>query len=355
MSNGRQRKVYIRRIRKIKIFYNKLSIVILTITLIFLVSCAGPKTKPTIKIADMGWMSNIPVINIMKIILEDELGYEVEFIPTLWAEPTFIALATDPPEVDIFAECWMPNLQPLVDKYVTEKGKVEIVSTSYIAPQGFVVPTYVVKGDLERGIAPIASNLYSVKQLNDYIYLFDRDKDGRGDLIGGPKGWLCTEINEWQLESWELNYDQLTQDEWVASSLFTAAYQEGEPVLIYCYEPTWFSFRFEITWLETPVYSNEAWTDYKVWKDWKAGKDVSWKPGIACGYPPSNILVVVTDEFNKRYPEAYRFLKNWSVPLKDLSELCYKIEIERLPVSYVTSNYIKEHSELVNQWLKGIK
>lgn len=345
----------VKKINNIKNYYSIFFLIILTVSMIFLVSCTGDQTKQVIKIADMGWMSNEPVINIMKIILEDKLGYEVEFIPTLTAEPTFISLAKDPSEVDIFAECWLPNQQSLVDEYVIDKGKVEIVSTSYIAPQGFVVPIYVIKGDPERGIAPMAPDLYSVKQLNDYIYLFDRDKDGRGDLIGGPKGWLCTEINEWQLESWELNYSQLTQDEWVSTSLLIAAYQEGEPFLSYYYEPTWLSSQFELTWLEAPAYSIEAWTDYKVWKDWKAGKDVSWKPGIACTYPPSNVLVLVTDDFKTKYPKAYQFLKNWSIPLKDLDELCYKTEIERLPISYVASNYIKEHPELVNKWLSSKK
>jgi len=68
--------------------------VFIAITVTLLASCQPPPTTPpVIKIADMGWQSNVPVINIMKIILEDELGYEVEFVPTLWAPDTFAALA----------------------------------------------------------------------------------------------------------------------------------------------------------------------------------------------------------------------------------------------------------------------
>ncbi|MGB2782365.1 MAG: glycine betaine ABC transporter substrate-binding protein, partial [Atribacterota bacterium] len=296
-----------------------------------------------------------PVINIMKVILEDKLNYEVEFVPTLYGELTFLALVKDPLEVDIFAECWQLNFQSLIDKYVINEKKAEIVSTSYLAPQGFVVPTYLIKGDPARGIAPLAPDLYSVEQLNDYIHLFDRNKDGSGDLIGGPDGWVCSKINEWQLESWGLNFHQLTQEEWVSSSLLIAAYQEGEPILSFFYEPTWQSSQLDLTWLEAPEYSDEAWSDYKVWEDWKAGKEVSWKPGKACAYPESKVLVVVTNEFKKKYPKAYQFLQNWSIPLEDLKELCYKIEIERLPVNYVASTYIKEHPEMVNRWLKGIK
>ncbi len=329
--------------------------VVIAITVTFSASCARAPATPVIKIADMGWQSNVPVINIMKIILEDELGYEVVFVPTLWAPDTFDALAKEPPDVDIFAECWMPNGQPLVDEYVTEKGQAEVVATSYVGRQGFVVPTYVIEGDPERGIEPMAPDLRSVEQLNDYVNLFDRDHDGRGDLVGGPEGWICTEINEWQLESWELSYDQIIQDEWISWSQLTSAYYEGEPILCYAYEPTWPTLLFGLTWLETPAYSDEAWADYEIWKDWKAGMDVNWEPGIACGYPPSEVLVVVTDEFSQKYPDAYRFLQNWSIPVEDLTDLSVQIELHRLPAAYVASEYMKEHQELVHQWLAGIE
>ncbi len=181
----------------------RLLTVVIVITVMFLPSCTqAPITLPIIRIADMGWQSNIPVINIMKNILEDELDYEVEFVPTLWGPDTFAALAKEPPDVDVCAECWLPNFQPLVDEYVTDKGQAEVVATSYVGRQGFVIPTYVIEGDPKRDIKPIAPDLRSVKQLNDYVDLFDRDQDGKGELVGGPEGWLCTAINEWQLESW---------------------------------------------------------------------------------------------------------------------------------------------------------
>ncbi len=302
----------------------------------------------------MGWQSNVPVINIMKHILEDELDYEVEFVPTLWGPDTFAALAKEPPDVDVCAECWLPNFQPLVDEYVTDKGQAEVVATSYVGRQGFVVPTYVIEGDPERGIEPMAPDLHSVEQLNDYVDLFDRDHGGKGELVGGPEGWMCTEINEWQLESWELNYDQIIQDEWVSWSMLTSAYYEGEPILCYVYESTWPTLLFGLTWLEAPAYSDEAWSDYEIWQDWKAGMASTWEPGIACGYPPSEVVVVVTDEFSQNYPEAYRFLQNWSIPLEDVTYLSVQIELHNLPATYVVLNYINEHEELVRQWLAGI-
>jgi len=340
--------------KSLKVCSIGLLVAVPVITVTFSASCTRTPTTKVIRIADMGWQSNVPVVNIMKIMLEDELGYEVEFVPTLWGPDTFAALAKEPPDVDIYAEVWLPNGQDMIDEYVIDKRQVEVVATSYIGRQGFVVPTYVIEGDPKRGIEPMAPDLYSVTQLNDYINLFDRNHDGKGELVGGPEGWVCTSINEWQLESWELNYDQIIQDEWISWSLLTSAYHEGEPILCYCYEPTWPTLLFGLTWLEAPAYTYNSWGDYQFWNDWKAGKAVTWKPGSACGYPPSEVLVVVTDEFSQDYPDAYRFLQNWNIPVEDVTYLSVQIELHNLPAAYVASKYIKEHPELIRQWLADI-
>ena len=82
---------------------------------------------------------------------------------------------------------------------------------------------------------------------------------------------------------------------------------------------------------------------------------MTWEPGKACGYPPCEVVVVVTDEFSQEYPDAYRFLQNWSIPVEDVTDLSVPIELHNLPASYVASEYIKEHPELVRQWLAGIE
>ena len=64
---------------------------------------------------------------------------------------------------------------------------------------------------------------------------------------------------------------------------------------------------------------------------------------------------MVTDEFSQKYPDAYRFLQNWSIPVEDLTYLSIQIELHNLPAAYAASEFIKEHPELVRQWLAGIE
>ena len=66
-------------------------------------------------------------------------------------------------------------------------------------------------------------------------------------------------------------------------------------------------------------------------------------------------MVVVTDEFSQKYPDAYRFLQNWNIPVEDVTDLSVQIELHNLPAAYAASEFIKEHPELVRQWLTGIE
>ena len=68
------------KIKKMDIIGNCCRIFLVTILIagiIPLTSCVKNQSRQVIKIAEMSWISNVPVINIMKIILEDKLNYKV--------------------------------------------------------------------------------------------------------------------------------------------------------------------------------------------------------------------------------------------------------------------------------------
>lgn len=60
--------------------------------------------------------------------------------------------------------------------------------------QGLYVPTYVIEGDAERGIEPIAPDLRTVEDLKKYPDVFQDPEDpGRGRIINAPSGWVVAE------------------------------------------------------------------------------------------------------------------------------------------------------------------
>src|SRR5699024_11288648 len=61
--------------------------------------------------------------------------------------------------------------------------------------QGLYVPTYVIEGDPERGIEPMAPDLKYITDLPDYWELFkDPEDDSKGRVIGSISGWTVDEI-----------------------------------------------------------------------------------------------------------------------------------------------------------------
>ena len=58
----------------------------------------------------------------------------------------------------------------------TNKGFIELGANFPNSVQGFYVPTYMIKGDKERGIIASAPNLKSVDDVKKYWKLFNRNR-----------------------------------------------------------------------------------------------------------------------------------------------------------------------------------
>ena len=72
--------------------------------------------------------------------------------------------------------------------------------------QGLYVPTYVIEGDAERGIEPVAPDLKTVQDLAKYPELFqDPEDDSKGRIIGAPSSWVVSEHLETKLETYGLD------------------------------------------------------------------------------------------------------------------------------------------------------
>ncbi|NHX27097.1 hypothetical protein HA397_24275, partial [Escherichia coli] len=194
--------------------------------------------KGTIRIAENDWTGQLVDINLAKIILSEHMGYDVELV---FADYTgqWAGLASG--DLDVGMELW-PSLEvESVREWVHEKGKVEILGDlGVVATAGWFVPTYMIKGDSERGIEPMTPDLVSYEQLNKYASLFARTETG-------DKGFCLDSVPTWELHNEDriknlgLNFVNVfagTEGSLVAE--IQAAYEKGDPLLI-CnmWEPHW--------------------------------------------------------------------------------------------------------------------
>ena len=133
-------------------------------------------------------------------------------------------------------EEWTDNLST----YQTdlESGRFKELGTNFGDNiQGFYVPAYVIEGDPERRIAPMAPELKTVQDLAQYADLFTDEEDpSRGRIYGAIPGWEINEIMRKKVEynglDQSYNYFQPGSDA-ALSAAFTSAYEKGEPIVGY--------------------------------------------------------------------------------------------------------------------------
>ncbi|WP_331445584.1 glycine betaine ABC transporter substrate-binding protein [Natranaerobius thermophilus] len=168
--------------------------------------CADSEAQDEVELtfADAGWES-IRVHNyIAGIILEEGYGGYRQDIMSGSTPVTFTDLRGG--GIDIYMEVWKENIQEEYNEAL-EKGEIQVLSINFDDNfQGLYVPTYVIEGDEDRGIDPIAPNLESVFDLPDYWEEFQDPEDpDKGRIIGAPSEWAVDEILEIKVETYGLD------------------------------------------------------------------------------------------------------------------------------------------------------
>jgi glycine betaine/proline transport system substrate-binding protein len=264
-----------------------------------------PPAKPTITLSDLNWGSAHFGTQVAKLIIEEGYGYPVEL-----QSGATIALftATRSGDVDVFIEGWLQNQQAAYDEAMAA-GDIELLSfmNDDNFQSLFVVPTYVIEGDAERGIDPMAPDLASIDDLPDYIDLFaDPEAPGKGRIVTCVPGWECEIINAAQLVAYGLEDDYNVLSPGSQEALFaslTGAYDKGEAWLGYTWGPTWLSGKLDLTQLEEPPYDPAVWEENR-----------------GCAYPAVDLFVASHIDFRDKAPEVAEMFENWVMDTATLAE-----------------------------------
>jgi len=303
-----------------------------------LMGCGEAEEKPTIKLSDLNWGSAHFQAAVAKIIIEEGYDYPVELIfgTTI---PLFTGLCAG--DLDIFIEGWMANQKEAFDKAVAadEIELLGILNQDNWQSQ-YVVPTFIIKGDSERGIEPVAPDLKSVFDLTDakYIKLFENPENpGRGRMLTCYPGGECEKINTAQLATYGLDeyYDLINPGSF--DSLFAyykSTYDKGEPWIGYLWGPTWIDGLLDLTLLEEPAYDEEVWNE-----------------NYGCAYPSTEIFIAGHKGFSDKAPDLAEMFGKWKLATPTLSEaLAYMIDTEGEPADAAIW-FLKNREEVWTKWV----
>lgn len=294
----------------------------------------GKKEKKEIAFADVGWDSVRFHNAVAGLVAESAYGYTWSETP---GSTPIMHEALKKGEVDVSMEEWTDNISSYQSDL--KAGAFQELGTNYDDDkQGFYVPRYVIEGDASRGVEALAPDLKSVQDLKKYADVFqDPEHPGKGRIYGGIPGWEINETMRKKVEENGLdslyNYFQPGSDS-ALSAAFTSAYEKGEPIVGYYWEPTWLTGKCDLVLLEDKPYIDE--------QQFREGK-------TEC--PSVNVTIAVSNAFAKSNPDFCSFLEQYHTSSRLTSEALAHMQETGDDYEAAAKWFLTEHKELIEQWL----
>lgn len=323
----------------------KLTSILLLVGIISLtlVGCAGgdstgdgPYAGVEIKFADAGWDS-IRFHNAVAGTIAQQLwGYSWSEVPGT-TPVTHQGLLSG--QIDAHMEIWTDNLATYNEDLAD--GKLQELSTNFDDNyQGIYVPRYVIEGDAERGIEAIAPDLRYVWDLKEYTDVFPDDENpGMGRMYGAIPGWEVDTIlhNKYLHYGLDENFIYFRPGSDAAlSAAITSAYQRGEPIAAYYWEPTWLLGMYDMVLLEDEPFNPDTYIDGET------------------ELPAVNVTVGVSNKFAEDGNEEFiAFLSNYETSSQLTSEALAHMQDTGADYVDTAKWFLSEHSELLDLWLEA--
>lgn len=293
----------------------------------------GPGEKTSIVFADVGWDSILFNNAVAGLVAEEVFGYACSEI-TGSTPITLEALKNG--EVDILMEMWTDNVAGYDEDIASGRYK-ELGLNFGDNMQGFYVPRYVIEGDAERGIEASAPGLKTVEDLANYPDIFRDDEDaGKGRIYGAIPGWDINNIMRSKYLHYGLdqtfNYFEPGSDA-ALSAVMMAAYDKGEPIVAYYWEPTWLLGKYDFVLLDDAPYDEDLYEDG------------------ACACPSVPVTICVSNNFYTSNPNFCAFLSNYRTTSAQISEALAYMQENKTNYEETAQWFLSEHPELLDQWL----
>ncbi len=290
---------------------------------------------------DTGWFQTAIYSQMLR-----ELGYDVTEPMTLDNPAFYQSVAFG--DVTMWVDGWFPLHNTYRDTF--EQG-AEIVGA--IAKGGALQGYLVDKAAVEK---------FDIKTLEDFRRddvkeAFDRDGDGKADLVACPPGWGCEEAIEHHLDAYELrdHVNPIKANYSAAMADAVAAREAGEPIFYYTWTPNWTVNELkpgeDVLWIEVPfvdlVETEKGLEDAAT----VAGVEGCVSDPCRLGYVGNDIVPVVNSEFLATNPAVKALFEAAEIPLPDIYAQNAQMNAGDQNVAAHAEAWIAENREQVDGWL----
>ena len=305
-------------------------------------SAYGAEKTAPIHFGDITWESGSLITEILRTIVEKGYGYPTDTLP---GSTVSLEAALAKNDIQVIGEEWAGRSPAWVK--AEAEGKVHGLGNIVKgATEGWWVPEFVIKGDPERGIKPLAPDLKSVSDLPRYKDVFkDPESPDKGRFLNSPTGWTSEIVNTQKLKAYKLNDSYVNfrtgsgaaLDAEVASSI-----RRGKPVLFYYWSPTPLLGRFKLIKLEEPPFNEAA---------WKTLSDASNPNPIGSSSLAAHLAIGVSEPFRQQYPDLVSFFEKVDLPIDQLNKTLGEMSEKRQEPNVVAKSFLKDHPDVWTAWV----
>jgi glycine betaine/proline transport system substrate-binding protein len=256
-----------------------------------------------LRLGYIGWDENVAVSTLTEVLLEEELGYEVELQLFNVAVVKQVYEGVAEGELDAFQDVWMPNQK----RYLREvEDDVEHLDPWF-------------QGKTAQGIAvPYYMEVRSLAEL---------DSAGTGMLVGiEPGSAVMPQIHNKVIPGYDLDMKLAEGSTSAMLSELEKAYQMREPIVFFGWSPHWMNTRYDFRYLKDP-------------KDLQGGFNNS-----------AQISSIVNADLSEDDPTAYAFIRAVSLDEEQINQMEADINEAGDPDAGVKA-WLKDNRSVVQPWI----
>jgi glycine betaine/proline transport system substrate-binding protein len=258
--------------------------------------------KKKVDLIYVEWASEVASTNLVKAVLQEKMGYDVDMIPVS-AAAMWQGIASG--DADAMVAAWLPTTHG----HYLEKMKNQVID---LGPNlvgtriGLVVPTYV--------------TLDSIEELNANAEKFD------GKIIGIDPGAGLMSKTEQVLDAYDLdNLELIVGSGATMTASLANAIQQKRWVVVTGWSPHWMFAKWDLKYLEDPknIYGGEE-----------------------------EIHTIVRKGLKEEMPEVYNLLDNFNWSLKDMQQVMVWNRDEQSTPYENAKRWIEQNEDKVQEWMQ---
>lgn len=258
------------------------------------------EAQKTANLVYVNWAEGVAYTHLAKVVLEEQMGYEVE-ITAADVAPSYTSIAQG--DMDAFMETWLPTLH----KDYVEQYQDDIIDLGHVyegTQSGLVIPDYM--------------EIQTISEIDDIA-----DELG-GKITGIDAGAGVMKTTEQVIESYGLNVKLMASSGPAMTAALKDAYANEEPIVVTGWTPHWMFGKWDLRFLEQD-------------------KEKVWSAG--------NIHIMGRKNLREDKPELAQFLENMFFTSAQLGDLMVKVEESDADVEEVARQWMNDNMDVIEAWI----